>query len=67
MKIVPNPGLRKQKNTVKTSVADIGNIVKEVQELIAKDPDIKADKNIQNILIQVAKYRTENESNEKTH
>ena len=49
----------------KTSIADIGNIVKEVQDLIAKDQNIKADKHIQNILIQIAKYRAENESMKK--
>lgn len=49
----------------KFTIADIGNIVKEVQDLIAKDPKLKSDKNILNILIQVGRYRTENESMKK--
>ena len=30
----------------KVSISDIGNIVKEVQDLLAKDPASRADKNI---------------------
>ncbi len=47
------------------SISEIGNIIKEVQELISRDPSEKSNKNIQNILIQINKYRNENESMKK--
>ena len=47
------------------TVSDIGDIVKEVQALITKNPKVKTDKNIMNILIQVSRYRTENDSMKK--
>ncbi len=54
-----------QSNIPKTSISDIGNIIKEINILIAKDQSLKSDKNIQNILIQISKYKTENESMKK--
>ena len=54
-----------EENIPRVSISDIGNIVKEVQDLLSKDPAVRSDKNIQNILIQVSKYKKENESMKK--
>ena len=59
------PGEEEDPESPKVSISDIGNIIKEVQELLLKNPGIRSDKNIQNILIQINKYRTENDSMKK--
>ena len=61
----PDNNSSEAENSPKVSVSDIGNIVKEIQDLLAKDPAVRADKNIQNILIQVSKYKKENEAMKK--
>ncbi|MCL2706055.1 MAG: hypothetical protein FWE72_07595 [Spirochaetaceae bacterium] len=44
------------------SIGEVGEIIKEVQEEIIKHPDLKSNKNVINILIQVQKYKKELES-----
>ena len=47
------------------SVEEVGEIVKEIQEATKKQPDLKSNKNVINILIQVQKYKKELESIKK--
>ena len=47
------------------SVAEVGEIVKEVQDEIKTHPELKTNKNVINILIQVQKYKKELESIKK--
>jgi len=47
------------------SVAKVGEIVKEIQDEIKAQPDLKSNKNVTNILIQVQKYKKELESIKK--
>jgi len=47
------------------SVAEVSEIIKEIQEETTKHPELKANKNVINILIQVQKYKKELESIKK--
>ncbi|MDX9799936.1 MAG: hypothetical protein RBT69_01220 [Spirochaetia bacterium] len=49
----------------KYSLTEIIEIIKEVQELVKKDPLLKSNKNVINILVQVSKYKKENETMKK--
>ncbi|MCL2294813.1 MAG: hypothetical protein FWC36_08110 [Spirochaetes bacterium] len=47
------------------SVEEVGEIIKETQDAIKKQPGLKSNKNVTNILIQVQKYKKELESIKK--
>ncbi len=47
------------------SIAEIGEIIKEVQELVKADNNLKSNKNVINISIQISKYKRELESMKK--
>ena len=55
----------KDEQTREYSLAEIGGIVKEVQDLAGKDPSLKSNKNVINIMLQVNKYRNELETMKK--
>lgn len=57
-------GIEKE-NLRKYSLTEIVEIIKEVQELVKKDPLLKTNKNVINILVQVSKYKRENETMKK--
>jgi hypothetical protein len=51
----------------KRSFSDIGNILKEVQELVKSNQALKANKSVINIFLQMSKYRRELESMKKIY
>ncbi|MCL2480854.1 MAG: hypothetical protein FWF38_03990 [Spirochaetaceae bacterium] len=65
--VKPKTSQDKEDNVIEKhySVAEVGEIVKEIQDEIKEHPDLKSNKNVINILIQVQKYKKELESIKK--
>ncbi len=62
LKTSDNNGENKKPDRKRYTVSDIGNIVREIQTLIKKEPELKSNKNILNILVQINRYKSETES-----
>ena len=62
LKTSVNNGENKKPDRKSYTVSDIGNIVREIQTLIKKEPELKSNKNILNILVQINRYKSETES-----